>query len=63
MCTVAGYAVGLLLAILFNSDKFDANSGIYTDNAWAIWTISFLLFIFVGIMWEIISKFCQKYVK
>jgi len=57
ICTVVGYACGFVFAVLFNTDTFDSNSGIYVNNDWIIWTASYLIFIAVGIVWEILNRY------
>ncbi|MCL2410448.1 MAG: hypothetical protein FWC97_02280 [Treponema sp.] len=55
ICTVIGYVFGFVFALILNTDTFDPNPGIYVNNAWVIWTISYLIFIIAGIIWEIAS--------
>jgi len=53
---VAGYAVGFAAGMLFNSDVFHyyrGPYGSYTNNNFQIWTYVYLLFIFLGVAWEI----------
>jgi transcriptional regulator with XRE-family HTH domain len=54
--TVAGYIVGFACGMLFNWDTFDPNRGAYTNNNWVIWTLVFLLFVSIGIVWDVISR-------
>ncbi|WP_313183785.1 hypothetical protein [Lacrimispora sp.] len=56
--TVAGYIIGFLCGIMFNKDGMDPGGG-RTNNAWLIWTFSFLGIVIIGIIWEIIDK-CIK---
>jgi uncharacterized membrane protein len=52
ICTVAGYAIGFIFAMLFNTDSFDPSGG-PINNAWIIWAAVFLAVLFVGIALEI----------
>jgi len=49
-----GYIIGLVLAVLFNTDTFDPNPETYVNNAWTIWTGVYLVFIAAGIVWEVL---------
>ena len=60
--TVVGYGGGFVLAVLFNTNTFDPNLGIYVNNAWIIWTVSYIICIALSILWEIASK-CRKKIK
>ena len=53
--TSVGYIIGFAFGILFNADSFDAGGG-RLNNAWIIWTVSFLILIVIGVVWEIIAK-------
>jgi membrane-bound ClpP family serine protease len=53
--TVVGYMAGFVLAMLLRTDGIDPGGGA-TNNAWIIWTFSFLLFILAGVVWEVVSK-------
>jgi hypothetical protein len=53
--TVVGYIGGFALGILFSVDGVDQGGGV-TNNWWAIWTVSFLVLIIAGIVWEIVSN-------
>ena len=61
--TVTGYAVGLVLAIFFNSDTFDPNPGIYVNNAWFIWTATYLIAIVAGVACEVVNRYIKKVAK
>ncbi|MCL2487211.1 MAG: hypothetical protein FWE80_00840 [Oscillospiraceae bacterium] len=54
--TVAGYMIGFILGIVFNAEGRDPG----TTTWWIIWTVSFLVFILAGIVWEVISKCLRK---
>ena len=58
--TVVGYGGGFALAVLFNTNTFDLNPSIYVNNAWIIWTVLYIIFIVLGIIWEIVSKYRKK---
>ena len=53
--TPAGYMAGFAFGMLFNEDSFDPGGG-RINNAWIIWTASFLILIAVGVALEIITK-------
>jgi len=57
VCTVLGYVIGFVLGMRFNWDTYhpERGPGVYTNNNWFIWTLSFLLFIGVGIVWETVQ--------
>jgi transcriptional regulator with XRE-family HTH domain len=56
--TVAGYVIGFVCGMLFNWDTYhpERGPGVYTNNNWLIWLAAFLLFIAIGVIWEIISR-------
>ena len=57
--TNLGYVIGFAFAIVFGRDTFDATLDYphSTHNGWYIWTMSYLAFIAIGIMIEIVFKF------
>lgn len=57
--TVVGYIVGFVFGIWFNKDGIDPGGG-RTNNAWIIWTYSFLLIILIGVVGEIIDKLKRR---
>jgi hypothetical protein len=59
VCTPAGYIIGFILAWLFNTDSYNEYDTL-ANNGWMIWMWSFLIIIFVGIIWTIISKCSNK---
>lgn len=63
VCTVAGYVVSFIIGILFNREyDFIADGVVQSRNytAWQIWTISFVIVILIGVIWEIINNRCVK---
>ena len=56
--TAGGYIIGFVLGMAFNWDTYhpERGPGVYTNNNWYIWTLSFLFFIAAGIVWEIICR-------
>ena len=60
IAVISGYIGGFILSQLFNSDSFDPNARIYVNNAWAIWTFSYLICIAVAIAWCIIEPILQS---
>jgi len=62
LCTVAGYLLGFALGMVFNWDTYhpERGIGVYTNNNWLIWTLGFLLFIGVGLIWEILRSRWRK---
>jgi len=65
LCTVGGYIIGFALGMAFNWDTYhpERGPGVYTNNNWSIWTVSFLLFIAAGIIWEIVCRRMKKTIK
>ena len=55
LSTVIAYIGGFALGLLLGTDGLDPGGGA-TNNWWQIWTISFLIIIIVGVVWEIISR-------
>jgi hypothetical protein len=51
ICTVAGYAIGFAAGMIFNTDRYNEHMARY-NNAWIIWSISFISLIIVGVIWE-----------
>lgn len=47
--TVVGYIIGFICGIMFNKDGMDPGDG-RTNNAWVIWTFSFLGIVIIGII-------------
>jgi hypothetical protein len=58
-CTIGGYSVGFIFAMLFSNEKIDPSGGIL-DNAWIIWTVIFLVFVAIGVIWEMTSRHMKK---
>jgi transcriptional regulator with XRE-family HTH domain len=59
VCTVAGYVISFIVGIVFNSyHDVVVNGEVVSTNstAWLIWTFTFLVLIFAGIVWEIVNK-------
>jgi len=59
VCTAAGYVVSFIAGIVFNSyHDVVVNGEVVSTNstAWLIWTFTFLVLIFAGIVWEIVNK-------
>ena len=57
--TVSGYIVGFALGMIFQTNTFHpyrGPDGGYTNNAWVIWTLVYLAFIVLSIVWEVIAK-------
>jgi len=57
--TVIGYIGGFSLGILFGVDGVD-QGGARTNNWWWIWIVSFVVFILMGVLWEIVSRYMKK---
>lgn len=55
VCTTVGYIGGFATGMLFGADGADPGGG-RTNNAWMIWTVSLLIAILVGIVWELFNK-------
>jgi drug/metabolite transporter (DMT)-like permease len=57
MLVVAGYVVGFAAGMLLNWDTHHPYRapGVYTNNNWLIWTAVYLVFIGVGIVWEVVA--------
>ncbi len=55
LLTPLGYILGFITGALFNVDNFDEH-GSRLNNFWIWWTIVFLIFIVVGLVWEIIYR-------
>lgn len=54
ICTVAGYIISFLIGMVFGSDYYQY--GTRYNNDWKIWMISYLFFITLGIVLELIFK-------
>ena len=54
--TVVGYVVGFACGMLFNSDIYQPDPGIYSNNNWQIWTFVFWGFVAAGIVWQHVDK-------
>ena len=59
ICTVAGYIGGFVLGMLFNNYGVDQGGG-RTSNAWKIWTVSFIVIMIAGILWQLLDKHIKK---
>ena len=57
--TVAGYPVGLVLGLIFQTDGADPGGG-RTNNLWLIWTAVILAAILAGIVWELASRYGKR---
>ena len=58
ICVALGYIVSFTFAMLFNADVYQ-NESLY-NNAWIIWSISYLLIIVLGIVIELSTRRIQK---
>jgi len=58
ICTVTGYMASFIIGIVFNSDYYMYESRY--NNAWQIWTVSFLVIIVAGIIWEVVSNLIKS---
>ena len=64
--TAGGYIIGFVLGMLFNWDTFHQErgpNGSSTNNGWIIWLFSFLLFVAVGVIWDIANRTIRKHRK
>lgn len=59
LCAAAGYICGFVFGMLFNSYGVDQGGG-RTNNAWIIWTVSFIVIILIGAVWDIVRKHVKK---
>ena len=59
ICVPAGYIFGSLAAWLFNTDRIDLGGGRLNDS-WMIWTALFIIFLLIGVVWEIICIYKQE---
>jgi len=63
VCTVVGYVISFIVGNIFNF-YYDVvvNGEVVSRNstAWLIWTVTFLVLIFAGIVWEFIGKRIRK---
>lgn len=62
-CVGGGYVIGFVLGMSLNWDTFHPDrgpDGLYTNNAWELWTVSYLIIIAAGIVWEIIARKKKK---
>ena len=59
IATVTGYVVGFACGMLFNWDTYhpERGPGVYSNNNWSIWTLVFLVFIAIGIAWELTNRY------
>jgi hypothetical protein len=53
--TVIGYIGGFAAGIIFGIDGADQGGGA-TNSWWVIWTVSFVIMIIVGVIWEVTSR-------
>lgn len=58
LASVAGYLIGFILAMLFNTDSLDPGGGAL-NNAWIIWGAVFLISMLLGFTLDVISM--RKY--
>ena len=58
--TAVGYILGFFGGLLFQSDSYNAGSETYSNNMWAIWTVSYLAVITAGIIVEIVNGIMSK---
>jgi len=57
--TVVAYIFGFMLGMLFNIDSLDQGGG-RLNSTWIIWTISFVMIIFIGVIWDLVSSRMEK---
>ena len=55
LCTAAGYSIGFLLGFLFQSER-RGSGGYMVNTMWEVWALTMLGCVFIGIVWEILSK-------
>ena len=53
--TVVGYIIGFALGMLFNTARLDSGGGML-NNAWIIWTASFLMLMVIGGVLDLVTK-------
>jgi len=60
--TVVGYVVGFACGELFNWDTYhpERGPGVHSNNGWLIWTLVYLGFIAIGIVWQLVCKYVKK---
>jgi Kef-type K+ transport system membrane component KefB len=66
VCTAAGYVVSFIAGIVFNYEyDFIVDGVVQSRNytAWQIWTVSFLIMILAGIIWEVGAAAFRPYNK
>jgi hypothetical protein len=59
ICVPVGYMAGFLLAWLLNTDGVDPGGG-QINNAWIIWTVSFIVVVFAGVVWGFAYRIRKK---
>lgn len=55
ICTVLGYSAGFTMGLLFDVDWTDSH-GTKMTSTWIWFVVVMLLFICIGVIWEVISK-------
>ena len=55
ICTPIGYIIGFAFGMFFNTDSPDPGGG-RLNNAWIIWTVTFLILITIGVVLELITR-------
>ena len=55
LCTVSGYCVGFFMGVLFEVKWIDSN-GASRNNLWIWFTLTMIVFVSVGVVWEIVNK-------
>ena len=50
-----GYIVGFVFGEIFHTESIDPGAGA-TDNLWSIWTISYFIIIFIGLIVDFARK-------
>ena len=59
ICTMIGYIGGFAFGIMFGVDGVD-QGGAATNNWWVLWTISFIVLIVTGVIWDLLDRRTAK---
>lgn len=55
-----GYIIAFVLAVFFEQDYADPTGAMTMNNLWIIWTASYLCFILLGIIVEVVKRYGKK---
>lgn len=55
-----GYIIAFVLAVLFEQDYAEPTGAVTMNSLWIIWTVSYLCYVLLGVIVEIVKRYEKK---